>query len=218
VRSVAVLVSCLGLAAGCWILAGRGRHPGPPAAPHPSPVEPTAGPAAIGTAAALAVEPPAPAERRSARGAPPAGASGPLQVTPPDPFGPARDGEPGRDALERELAGRGRRIAELELELDLCSGGADSAIGRWLATLPPEQSLRWRKAEPELLRRLGSLLVDFPILLYDSEVEWLMDRVRRGEWDQDEVVLFLGPERLKRELDHERLAALRRWDAQGYLD
>lgn len=148
-----------------------------------------------------------------------------------DPLGDAPDqpvAEP-RTSLElkqaQEILLLEHKLHWMQLDLDLCGAGSYGAVGRWLAALPPEESERWRTTEAELLQEMVLCLEDYPVQLLHTEALWMMERIRKDDWldwgpfPEQAIVLFLGPERLKRELTEEQLAPLREyWSEEGYFD
>lgn len=134
---------------------------------------------------------------------------------------PVQDALPTADpALLVELNRLRKRIEWLETELQLCGSKVTTGpVGEWLRLIREDE-----RPDGPTLRLMADYLRPYPVRLDVSEGLWLQERIREGDWKNwgptiDEAIIsFLGPQRIAREVDPERLASLREdWKEEGYF-
>jgi len=113
------------------------------------------------------------------------------------------------EEAEGEVNALRGRIAWLERELALATLDPATPLGHF-ATLP-----ELTDADPKTLRAAQSWLEQFPVMLAPHEAEWLRDRIVARDWrdwpgsgSEETLITYLGPDRLKAELQPGRVAEL----------
>jgi hypothetical protein len=162
-----------------------------------------------------AAEPSEPSRREAVAAAPTATAAGEPTAPAADPFAPSEV-----EDLQRQIKTLELRLSWLEVELALCgSEVTQGPIGRWLATLQETE-----RPERETLKQLAWLLAPYPVDITREEGLWLTERITLNDWAtwgasiDEAIILFLGPDRLARELPIERVTQLRAdWQEEGYF-
>lgn len=122
--------------------------------------------------------------------------------------------------MARALDRLTRQAQHLEIELAVCGNeNGHGLIGQWLGTLNEDERPR-----PATLRSVAGLLYRFPVEVTREEGLWFAERFELNDWKtygdtiEEAAIVFLGPDRLARELPEDRLAELREdWSEEGYF-
>lgn len=110
-----------------------------------------------------------------------------------------------------------KRVKWLEHELAVAGSTRGGPVGRWLAELPEDL----RPGE-DTVRRLAEHMEAYPVELSEQEGLWVSERIEAKDWKNwgptidEALIVYLGPDRLVRELPEEALASLREeWREEG---
>lgn len=120
-----------------------------------------------------------------------------------------------------ELEALRTRIRWLEVELVACNATAvDVPLGRWILSLPAAQ-----RPDARTLHLMSEYLEPYPLVPLPDEWLWLAERTRLDDWDDwgptidEAIILFLGADRIAREVSPDALAVLRdEWSEEGYFN